>query len=577
MAEAKRTGVEALQNLTNRAIHRLLAHPPSRRAALRGLFTDEERKALAESLAAVTATADLLGRSRVRERQEAVGSAAKPRSFAEEPTTWLKFDETAPPEPMPPEKALAYFRSLFPALGPDPRRFAATMRRQAFTLAVATERTLLDRVRRILAGGLEGDTSRGGLTRQVQEVLDRAGVTPANPDYASMVVRTNLMDAYNQGQTDELQDPDVKLVFPAWRYDGIKDGRQGRDHEIHFGKYYPVDVPFAVVRGNRPYNCRCAQTPVSAVEWDRLVAAGVWFSSDYPGAVDLPPPANLGVAKKRRQPRPAAQPVAVPAPAPLPADRELTAAPLRGLGNTTGNEELRVARVGGQDYVLKQLQREAPAEVEVSTLAREVGLGTPEVRHVGEGAAARLNDEANAGGSGKWVVMPRVEGRPLNAGADAEEQAAVVAKLTPAQKRVLADDAAFSYAVGNTDRNDANYLVREDGKIVPIDYEPSFTAAVSADDVIGGSPLASLPEAETNRLPVSKAVLGEIVKREERILDMARRFPADGVAALPGEDVEGAARKRMAVLRELAAKEKPTLGDLRALAQEAAKRSKPLA
>ena len=274
----------ALQNLTNRAIHRLLSHPPSRRAALRGLFTEDERKALAESLAAVTATADLLGRARVRERQEAVGSADKPRSFAEEPARWLRFDETAPPEPMPPEKALAYFRSLFPALGPDPQRFAATMRRQAFTLAVATEKTLLDRVRQILAGGMEDGASRGGLTRQVREVLDRAGVTPANPQYAEMVVRTNLMDAYNQGQTDELQDPDVRLVFPAWRYDGIADGRQGKDHEAHFGRYYPPDVPFAVVRGNRPFNCRCTQTPVSAVEWERLRARGIDFSTDYPGA-----------------------------------------------------------------------------------------------------------------------------------------------------------------------------------------------------------------------------------------------------------------------------------------------------
>ena len=90
-----------------------------------------------------------------------------------------------------------------------------------------------------------------------------------------------LFDARRDpGQTQELQDPDVREVFPVWRYDGIRDGRQGADHAAHFGHYYSSEVAFATVRGRRPYNCRCTMTPVSVWEWEELQAQGVRLSRE---------------------------------------------------------------------------------------------------------------------------------------------------------------------------------------------------------------------------------------------------------------------------------------------------------
>ena len=74
-----------------------------------------------------------------------------------------------------------------------------------------------------------------------------------------------------EGQTRIIRPADD---FPWWRYDGIRDGRQGKDHEQHFGKYYLSSTPFQEVRGDRMFNCRCCPTPVWRRDVERLKAQG---------------------------------------------------------------------------------------------------------------------------------------------------------------------------------------------------------------------------------------------------------------------------------------------------------------
>lgn len=94
-----------------------------------------------------------------------------------------------------------------------------------------------------------------------------------------MVFRTNAIDAFNAGHDDERQAPDVIDEFPVWEYLGIRDGRQGKDHEPHFGKFFPASASFAQVRGERPFNCRCSSRAVSRREWARNLAAGAVLES----------------------------------------------------------------------------------------------------------------------------------------------------------------------------------------------------------------------------------------------------------------------------------------------------------
>ena len=173
------------------------------------------------------------------------------------------FSDFAEPVPaLAPESALAYFRKLVPALGESTVRYGPRLDRHTFTLAVASDQVILDRVKSAILTALQGGTATGA-TPDVQDILDSAGVSLNNPQYAEMVVRTNLLDAYNQGAEAELAEPEMKEAFPAWEYLGVLDTRTGDDHKPKIGKYYPSSVSFAEVRGSRVWNCRCSFAPVS--------------------------------------------------------------------------------------------------------------------------------------------------------------------------------------------------------------------------------------------------------------------------------------------------------------------------
>lgn len=279
LREAHRGALDTLTGIAAAAFARLM-DDPSPQTALH-LFTPDEREQLSEALAGATAAADLLGRARLRELTE---RAAGPRRFSEGAATFHRFAEPVPA--VTPEAALDYFRGLVPTLGVDPERYGEDMRREAFTMAAATEDTLLARTQDILARWMEtGATDSGGnpdAAAAVQELLDTAGVSPNSPHYAELVVRTNLSDAYNQGAWDEFNDPDVQDEFPAWKYSNPDDGRSRPTHAARNGRYYPASASFNEVRGtdiSQTANCRCSFLPVHKSEWAGLQARGVAFAS----------------------------------------------------------------------------------------------------------------------------------------------------------------------------------------------------------------------------------------------------------------------------------------------------------
>lgn len=226
------------------------------------LFTAQELAQLADSIAATRATADLVGRAKLLERLR-MAAAGRTANFTDEATDFAAFADVPAIPPMVPEKALEYFTGLYPSLAKlSPEVWAEAVRRTAFTMAAATETKLLADVQRVISTAIEEGGSVLDGTTAIRELMERAGVAPKSSFYAENVYRTNMMDAYNTGATAQMQDPDVVEAFPVWRYDGIRDGRQRPDHERHFGKYFPVSVTFAEVRGDSPWNCRCVPTPV---------------------------------------------------------------------------------------------------------------------------------------------------------------------------------------------------------------------------------------------------------------------------------------------------------------------------
>ncbi len=287
LAHAKSAGIATLADVTRSALERLVKLKPAKLAAATELFNEDERQQLADTLAAVNSTANLMGRSRVRIRQQRAEQLLGVAKFSEESTNFERFDEVGPLRPMPPEDALAYFKRLVPRIGVDPHQFSTDANREAFTMAQATEETLLEKCKGLIGQYLEkGKVEEAARAKQypaehLDEILADAGVHPSNPQYSDMVIRTNMKDAYNVGADAERQDPDVAATFPVWRYMGIRDGREGDDHRPKFGKYYPNEATFTEVRGKRPYNCRCDQEPIDVWEWNELAARGARVETNW--------------------------------------------------------------------------------------------------------------------------------------------------------------------------------------------------------------------------------------------------------------------------------------------------------
>lgn len=274
---AQEQGTAALSHVSQSAIARLVAKGPQAAAATH-LFDAKELVRLGNIIASAIATGDLLGRTRIREMHRHL-LENRVQSFAESDRPFAVIQGEELPL-LSPQMALDYFRTLVPRLGVDPILWAPMMQRTAFTLAAATEKTLLNRVQELLLNNLRDGQgwdyfSPGGTpTGNLRVLLDEAGVTPKNPQYSQMVFRTNTMDAYNIGYGLEMADPEISEFFPVWQYLGIRDGREGDDHRPKFNRYYPNSLHFAEVRGKRVWNCRCTPRAVDKFEWADLYAKG---------------------------------------------------------------------------------------------------------------------------------------------------------------------------------------------------------------------------------------------------------------------------------------------------------------
>lgn len=272
-------GGEVLRKLSRKAVGRLLAsnHPWHVKTHGQRLFTDDELLILAEELAAIRTTATLLARSLVAERGEKV----RRRRVKESTDTGVSVGLTEGlASVLFPEDALAFFRALIPMLGLDPH-FLPDMRRSAFHLAVATDTELLSAVQDAISSRIEsGQVGTGPAA--IDAILDAAGVSPRNPQYSDMVMRTNFLDATNNGYHEQLK-REID-TFPTWRFSNPNDSRSRPKHAALNGKYFPSTVSIDQVRGATiadKANCRCVQVGIDKWSWADLKAGGARIADGY--------------------------------------------------------------------------------------------------------------------------------------------------------------------------------------------------------------------------------------------------------------------------------------------------------
>lgn len=88
--------------------------------------------------------------------------------------------------------------------------------------------------------------------------------------HAETVFRTNVMDAYNQGRKEGLEDPDVVEGFPAWRISEILDARTRAEHAAADGLTFMADDPvWSRITPPNGYNCRGVLVPISGFDFTR--------------------------------------------------------------------------------------------------------------------------------------------------------------------------------------------------------------------------------------------------------------------------------------------------------------------
>ena len=262
LAHATTSGSALLIRICRPAVKRRLAS----RHHHGHFFTDAEFKELVHELTAVVATSHLLGRSLLADQAERV---RKRKGRVQESRLLEGLT------PLAPLDAIDFFRNLIPTLGTDPLRLLPDYRRTAFTLAVATEKTLLQSVQDAIADLLGSGKAADG-PAAISAILDAAEVSPRNSGYAEMVWRTNCLDSYHQGWQDQMAEE--RETFPVWRYSNPHDSRSRPSHAARNGLYYPASVPFVVVRGTGiedAARCRCVPIAIDKWAWARLQSQGV--------------------------------------------------------------------------------------------------------------------------------------------------------------------------------------------------------------------------------------------------------------------------------------------------------------
>jgi hypothetical protein len=102
------------------------------------------------------------------------------------------------------------------------------------------------------------------------------------PPRSGTIVRDTISSGTPSKRASAIPPGDLVIMFASvWEYLGIRDGRQDKDLEPKFGKFYPGSASFASVRGNRPFNGRSSLRPLSRRKLERLQQSGAVMETSW--------------------------------------------------------------------------------------------------------------------------------------------------------------------------------------------------------------------------------------------------------------------------------------------------------
>ena len=250
LAHAEKEGADIFAQMAQKAIKRLLREPQKALGAVE-LFTPEEQVELADKIAATNATANMLGRSRVRLRQQRAEAMldqfdeTETTRFSDAfgPTKFASGPSTPPPiKPLAPTAAIAWFKRKVPTVRVNVHQFTQEQRDKAFWLARQTDARVLSKIKEIIYKVLATGQGASDAPHLIQTVLDKTGLAPNNPQYACFlpgtVVEGNVLAASQArycGPAVEIETDDGRrlrvtvnhpiLTPSGWKHAGqVKEG-----------------------------------------------------------------------------------------------------------------------------------------------------------------------------------------------------------------------------------------------------------------------------------------------------------------------------------------------------------------
>lgn len=225
-------------------------------------FDEEDRAAIRDAAGRFLAPSLLIGRAKLR---KAVGELA--------PGEFRRLVKAA--RPMRVADSFALFG---PALMTVVQQNASEDLRRRIMGDVLDRSSIIQQgiVERIRAG-IESDKTLAFAPTVERLLLAARLARQSQEPYLSMIVRTGVMDAVNDGQWDAFREEGLSGAFPVWQYHAVIRPTSRPWHAVRNGRYWPSRTTFREVRGYGPVNvcnCLCNWSPVSQDRWEMLKRDG---------------------------------------------------------------------------------------------------------------------------------------------------------------------------------------------------------------------------------------------------------------------------------------------------------------
>lgn len=130
----------------------------------------------------------------------------------------------------------------------------------------SAEAAVTERVQGLIREAIRTGTPEVRSGRQIVASVDdiRKRTAAWTEDYARMAFRTNVNTAVTAGRFRQVQDPDIRAVIPAFRFDSVGDADTRHNHDAADGLIFKVDNQvWNRIAPPLGWNCRCQASLVS--------------------------------------------------------------------------------------------------------------------------------------------------------------------------------------------------------------------------------------------------------------------------------------------------------------------------